>query len=96
MKPANKKGYLTVAVSSKGPKGAEYILEEKELPGNTFLPSIDDLIADNPNENTRNIYNPLTGEVIPLSPKPDMSCTDAPTKSMHPQNTASIQKKHYH
>lgn len=81
MKPASKKGYLTVAVSAKGPRGAEYVLEEKELPGSTFLPSVDDLAADNPNENTENIYNPLTGEIIPPSLKTDTHSTDVPTES---------------
>lgn len=81
MRPAIKKGYLTVAVSAKGPRGAEYILEEKELPGSKFLPSVDDLATDNPNEDTENIYNPLTGEIIPSSIKLDTPSTDVPTES---------------
>lgn len=89
MKPAIRKGYLTVAVSAKGPKGAEYLLEEKELPGSTFLPSIDDLATDNPDEDTGKIYNPLTGEIIPPSPKVS---TDAPIELRKQQNTACLQK----
>ena len=92
MKPATRKGYLTVAVSAKGPKGAEYILEEKELPGSTFLPSIDDLVVDNPIEDTGNIYNPLTGEIIPPSIKKELFSTDAPTELKVQQNTLCLQK----
>lgn len=89
MKPASKKGYLTVAVSSKGPKGAEYILEEKELPGNTFLPSVNDLAKDNPSEDVGNVYNPLTGEIVS---EPNTLSTDAPTESRPQKNDICIQK----
>lgn len=74
-KPALKKGYFTISVDSKGPKGAEYKLEEKELPEDSFLPSLSEIITDNPNESIENIYNPLTGEIITA----EMISTDAPT-----------------
>jgi hypothetical protein len=70
LKPAVKKGYVSIEVENKGPKGAEYILEEKDLPGDNFLPSVEDLLADNPDEKVENIYNPITGDVF---------STDAPT-----------------
>ena len=82
LKPAIKKGYANIATESKGPKGAEYVLEEKELPGDTFLPSVADLIADNPDEKVGNIYNPLNGEV---------PSTDAPTASEEVQNAQIVE-----
>ncbi len=86
MKPASKKGYTTVVTDSKGPKGAEFKLEAKELPGDTFLPSIEDLILDNPEENIENIYNPLTGESVTMEVKAEMPSTDAPTESEEQEN----------
>lgn len=86
LKPACKKGYVTVAEESKGSKGAKYTLEEKELPGDTFLPSIEDLIADNPDESTINIYNPLTGESVTIEKQSESPCTDAPTESSKEEN----------
>lgn len=80
MKPAGKKGYLTIVEASKGSKGAEYKVEDKELPGDTFLPSIDDLVTDNPNESIENIYDPLTGKQVLPELKPEIPSTDAPTE----------------
>ena len=78
MKPASKKGYLTIAEESKGSKGAEYKLEDKELPSDTFLPSINDLVDDNPDENIENIYNPIDGKNVSPETEPNMPSTDAP------------------
>lgn len=86
MKPASKKGYVTIKTDSKGPKGAEHILEDKNLPSDTFLPSIEELIADNPNETTENIYNPLTGEKVTPELKPEEPSTDAPIQSEGGEN----------
>jgi len=75
-KPATKKGYLTIVTESKGSKGAEYKLEEKELPTDAFLPSIAVLLADYPNESIEGIYDPLTGCLgFP------QESTDAPTQA---------------
>lgn len=92
MKPANKKGYFTVVVPSRGSKGAEYKLEEKDLPGNTFLPSAEDLFGDNPSEGIENIYNPLTGESISLNSESKEISTDAPTVLEGVQNEGMGQK----
>lgn len=52
--------------NQKGRKGARYILEEKDLPGDSFLPSIKDLLVDNANEDVTNIYNPITGKIVDI------------------------------
>ncbi len=80
MKPAGKKGYITVVVESKGSKGAEYKLEEKELPSDTFLPTVEQLATDNPQEKTNGIYDPLTGEAKLVSTNFNTVCTDAPMR----------------
>jgi hypothetical protein len=77
LKPAIKKGYASIEIESKGSKGAEYVIEEKDLPGDNFLPSVEDLSADNPKERLENIYNPITGEV---------RSTDAPIHSETVEN----------
>ena len=86
--PAIKKSYLTVVVESKGSKGAEYMLEEKELPSDSFLPTIKELIGDNPNEEVKNIYNPLMGEVVFLEFEPEIPSTDAPIEFEGTKNTS--------
>lgn len=75
LRPATQKGYITQVAESKGPKGAEYVVEDKDLPGASFLPSVLDLLADNPEESTAGIYDPITGRIG----LPDAS-TDAPTE----------------
>jgi hypothetical protein len=76
MKPATIKGYFTITSESKGSKGAEYIVENKDLPGKSFLPSVEQLLRDNPNEPTEGIYDPITGEILQIK----QICTDAPTR----------------
>jgi predicted transcriptional regulator len=87
LKPAGKKGYITMVEESKGSKGAEYIVEEKELPGDSFLPSVNDLVTDNPNESTDNIYDPITGEPVITKVEPKPPCTDAPIGLGEIENT---------
>ena len=87
IKPAVSKGYLNIATESKGPKGAEYVVEEKDLPGDSFLPSVANLVADNPEEKIRNIYNPLTGEDITETIKQEILSTDAQTQTKASKNT---------
>lgn len=87
IKPAVRKGYLNIATESKGPKGAEYVVEEKDLPGDSFLPSVANLVADNPEEKIRNIYNPLTGEDITETIKQEILSTDAQTQTKASKNT---------
>lgn len=87
MKPATKKGYMSIVTDHKGPKGSTYKLEEKDLPGDTFLPSIEVLAADNPSEITANIYNPLTGEKVSLAPTLQTPTTDAPITEGEGENT---------
>jgi hypothetical protein len=77
LKPAEKKGYVTVVVESKGSKGAEYKVEEKELPSDEFLPTVEQLVADNPTEIIGGMYDPLTGEQKDIE-KVEEVCTDAP------------------
>ena len=93
MKPGSKKGYFTIVEASKGSKVAEYTLTDKELPGNTFLPSIAELILDNPNESLGDIYNPLTGENIPPESISKVISTDAPTDSKGQKNTNLEEEK---
>jgi hypothetical protein len=88
MKPAVRKGYLNIAVESKGPKGAEYIVEEKELPGDNFLPSVIDLITDNPKEEIGCIYDPITGENVSETILRETPSTDAQTELEASKNTA--------
>ena len=78
MEPANKKGYITLVEESKGSKGAKYKVEDKELPSDAFLPSIEQLAAANPEEKTDEIYNPLTGEVKIVLISSNVMRTDAP------------------
>ncbi len=78
MKPACKKGYLTIVEENKGAKGATYKVEDKELPGDTFLPTVEQLMADNPKERTDGIYDPLTGEIKTILLNSDIPSTDAP------------------
>ncbi len=81
MRPAIKKGYITEVEESKGRKGARYILEEKDLPGDSFLPSIKDLLVDNANEDVTNIYNPITGKIVDIELETEeVISTDAPTE----------------
>ncbi len=87
MKPASKKGYLTVVEESRGSKGAEYKVEDKELPSDSFLPSINDLAADNPTESVENIYDPLTGNHVSIQPNQIAHSTDAPIDIEAPANT---------
>lgn len=79
MKPATKKGYMTVVEDGKGSKGAEYKLEEKELPSDAFLPTVEQLALDNPEESTDGIYDPLTGEAKVIE-RLETICTDAPMR----------------
>lgn len=83
MKPASKKGYVTQVEESKGSKGAKYKLEEKELPGDIFLPSVGDLMVDNLEEGMEGIYDPITGR----TDLPDAT-TDAPTQEEQGLNTS--------
>lgn len=93
LKPAIKKGYLTVVEAAKGSKGAEYKLEEKELPEKTFLPSVSDLANDNPDEDTGSIYDPLTGEGVSIEQKNDTAdCPDAPMDSRAHKNVLGARK----
>ena len=77
LKPASKKGYVTIVTDSKGSKGAEYKVEEKELPSDEFLPSVAQLAADNPTESIGCIYDPLSGEKQTVCRISEI-CTDAP------------------
>jgi hypothetical protein len=78
MKPGVKKGYLSVTEESKGSIGAKYIVEDKDLPGDDFLPSIFALATDNPEEKIENIYNPITGENVSEELKMPNISTDVP------------------
>ena len=78
MKPAGKKGYVTIVEESKGSKGAEYRVEEKELPSDSFLPSVKDLVRDNIDEKTDGIYNPINGELVITKMESEPPCTDVP------------------
>lgn len=71
MRPASRKGYFTMLEESKGKKGAKYIVEEKDLPGDGFLPVVQVLAKGLTEESMNECYNPLTGEKL---------CTDAPTQ----------------
>jgi hypothetical protein len=66
-----------VVTESKGSKGAEYKVEEKELPSDEFLPTVEQLVADNPTEIIGGMYDPLTGEQKDIE-KVEEVCTDAP------------------
>jgi len=85
MEPGSKKSYFTIVHESKGSKGAKYKVEEKDLPGASFLPKVSILAQENPKEIIEGIYNPITGALIDIS---QSDCTDAPMSLREQQNTS--------
>ena len=64
LEPAEKKTLVTRTEEAKGNKGARYRLEYTAYRSDNFLPNVDVIAGQHPDEPLDGIYNPLTGEPI--------------------------------